>query len=533
MSTELQFRSPAGVQHVRLDGPTVVGREAGCDVVIDSVRLSRRHAEFVPTAAGVEVRDLESRNGILLNGERVEVGLLGPGDRVVMGDVSVTLRQGGTVTPARPRAPEVPAVAESDPDATSLLRPSFDQPPARARAAMVSDRTTVLPAGGLPGAAPLPAAGAPEASQRTPSSMASRTAGLLTFSGRLSILLVALAAAVFAVTALPILLSQGQTLEATAEARVATLARLLASENARLLTGSGRLAARLGSVADIGGVRSALVLGPDGRVLAPTEQLDEVITDLPGFGDVRDVRGVRVVRVEGMYEAVASIEDGARRLGVAWVRFDPFQAAGGRGASGLLLLTSLLFAGVLGLGGAFIVRRMVTSRLEGFGVDVELAIGQQGEMAGSRHALPGLPKVAEAIDYLLESLAARTPHGDVNRAGQAKSPHTVPRAPLAAPPERRPAVAEGSLTLDSAFVVRAADPRALELIGCGGQIAGIHLLEAVPDQMLVTAVIDCIAALDRGTSASHAFEVEAGAGVRGIEASRTGDGLIRIAIRGA
>ena len=45
-----------------------VGRDPGCDISDGDPRLSRRHAEFLATAGGLVVRDLESRNGVRVNG---------------------------------------------------------------------------------------------------------------------------------------------------------------------------------------------------------------------------------------------------------------------------------------------------------------------------------------------------------------------------------------------------------------------------------------------------------------------------------
>ncbi|MEB2314118.1 MAG: FHA domain-containing protein [Sorangiineae bacterium] len=66
--------------------PLVVGRGANCQVVLDDALASRRHAEFVLEDGRAWLTDLESVNGVLVNGERVEGRReLAPGDRVVIG----------------------------------------------------------------------------------------------------------------------------------------------------------------------------------------------------------------------------------------------------------------------------------------------------------------------------------------------------------------------------------------------------------------------------------------------------------------
>jgi pSer/pThr/pTyr-binding forkhead associated (FHA) protein len=60
----------------------VVGRHRWCDVRIASPRVSRRHCWLAPDTDRVLVRDLGSKNGTLINGRRVEMGVLHPGDEL-------------------------------------------------------------------------------------------------------------------------------------------------------------------------------------------------------------------------------------------------------------------------------------------------------------------------------------------------------------------------------------------------------------------------------------------------------------------
>ncbi len=54
-----------------IEAQLVIGRDAGCDVVITTKRVSRRHAEILPTPKGYVVVDV-STNGTFVNGDRVE-----------------------------------------------------------------------------------------------------------------------------------------------------------------------------------------------------------------------------------------------------------------------------------------------------------------------------------------------------------------------------------------------------------------------------------------------------------------------------
>lgn len=59
---------PLKGQRWQLSQTLVLGREASCDVVIADRQISRFHARITPTAEGVMLEDLGSKNGTHLNG---------------------------------------------------------------------------------------------------------------------------------------------------------------------------------------------------------------------------------------------------------------------------------------------------------------------------------------------------------------------------------------------------------------------------------------------------------------------------------
>lgn len=68
----------------------VVGRLSGAEIPIDDPGVSRRHVKLTRRADGsVEAADMRSTNGLILNGERVERGLLREGDRIELGPDAV------------------------------------------------------------------------------------------------------------------------------------------------------------------------------------------------------------------------------------------------------------------------------------------------------------------------------------------------------------------------------------------------------------------------------------------------------------
>jgi pSer/pThr/pTyr-binding forkhead associated (FHA) protein len=60
-----------GKEYAVPDKGLVIGRDAGCDVVVPRNEVSRRHAELAVTEDGYVVRDTSS-NGVYVNGERIQ-----------------------------------------------------------------------------------------------------------------------------------------------------------------------------------------------------------------------------------------------------------------------------------------------------------------------------------------------------------------------------------------------------------------------------------------------------------------------------
>jgi predicted component of type VI protein secretion system len=102
------------------DGPSILvdkpilllGRHPECDVQIDSRKISRRHCCIAQVNDYLVVRDLDSTNGVRINGVRVVEGKLKPGDELTIGNhrYQVTWEE---VSP--PRGAPRPAVREAAP----------------------------------------------------------------------------------------------------------------------------------------------------------------------------------------------------------------------------------------------------------------------------------------------------------------------------------------------------------------------------------------------------------------------------------
>jgi hypothetical protein len=183
MSKKLMVDNGQRRRELLLVGNLVIGRDPLCDVTDADVLLSRRHAEFVLDGNKVAVRDLGSRNGVFVNGQKVAEGPLRPGDLVQIGnlrvhyveddaplstDVAMTEALSPDLWQQSPSGPGAasaialpPMNDEIDSEGTSVLEPMFD--------GMSEARSPRLPAIESVGrvaagaAAPSPAGAAPAA----------------------------------------------------------------------------------------------------------------------------------------------------------------------------------------------------------------------------------------------------------------------------------------------------------------------------------------------------------------------------------
>jgi hypothetical protein len=102
------------------DGQFVVGRSAGCQLSLDDPLVSRRHAMLIVAQDAVTVEDLESRNGVIVNGLRIPGKTqVQPGDKILIGAQELVLLRGRENSmretaslPGRGTLPKLSAVPE-------------------------------------------------------------------------------------------------------------------------------------------------------------------------------------------------------------------------------------------------------------------------------------------------------------------------------------------------------------------------------------------------------------------------------------
>src|SRR5262249_28979938 len=92
-----------------------IGRDEACEVAIEDTQISRRHAVVSFGNGRWTIRDLQSRNGLFVDGERVETAEIGNGLEVTLGPDGPLVKferesSARTTTPrmvSRPAEPEM------------------------------------------------------------------------------------------------------------------------------------------------------------------------------------------------------------------------------------------------------------------------------------------------------------------------------------------------------------------------------------------------------------------------------------------
>ena len=71
----------------------VVGRDESSDLVFPHPKISRRHCLIQLTARGLGFKDLESANGVFVNGIRAKDGFLHAGDKLALADYEIFVQR--------------------------------------------------------------------------------------------------------------------------------------------------------------------------------------------------------------------------------------------------------------------------------------------------------------------------------------------------------------------------------------------------------------------------------------------------------
>lgn len=114
--------SAAGLSRVLERGRLLIGRDAAADISLTDSGISRHHARLTVSDDGIAtLEDLGSTNGVFLNGRRIDVAILQPGDRIELGPDAV-VRVGRAVDSAPVEHPSARELASLSPRETEVAR---------------------------------------------------------------------------------------------------------------------------------------------------------------------------------------------------------------------------------------------------------------------------------------------------------------------------------------------------------------------------------------------------------------------------
>jgi DNA-binding winged helix-turn-helix (wHTH) protein len=83
-----------GRQMQLYEGETIIGRDLAAQVLLDSVRVSRRHARVTIHGPAAKIEDLGSRNGTLVRGAKIAAPVpLEDGDEISIGGFTLKFRR--------------------------------------------------------------------------------------------------------------------------------------------------------------------------------------------------------------------------------------------------------------------------------------------------------------------------------------------------------------------------------------------------------------------------------------------------------
>jgi predicted component of type VI protein secretion system len=101
----------------------LVGRHSTADVRLSLPDISRRHCRFVFTEGCWRVLDLNSLNGVFVNGERLQDATIFQGDRLRIGSLTFEADLGHDEVPS-PGHPRVTHLMPGQPDEQSIRKAS-------------------------------------------------------------------------------------------------------------------------------------------------------------------------------------------------------------------------------------------------------------------------------------------------------------------------------------------------------------------------------------------------------------------------
>ena len=319
------------------------------------------------------------------------------------------------------------------------------------------------------------------------------------WGGMLMLLCVGLGALATVMSAVPLLSSSSQSIEALSRRQARTIAAWLAESAGR--DGDPTTAeTALQTVLRQDGVADAMVLDAGtGQVVAPIRLAGRSLATLPGGGDEwRALRDIRVSTTGGVVDAITPFASGDARR-VAWVRYDMPATSD----QSLALIVALIGTMVLAFVASVLIRRHTAATMGLFTRQVELAVSGADTRVMQGGLLPGLDRLPGIVAYLLEQRKAGG--GAVVAAGPlGAGGAAVPVVPV----EDVPAWVVVTPSLSVTETSPHAPSSGIRNWASGAK--GRHLLDMLEPGAMCNAVVQGLGALSNAPGAAMTVPVEGG-----------------------
>lgn len=121
---------PDAGRMIPIRGTVQVGRDPGSDLVLRDDQVSRRHLRIAPTAGGVLVEDVGSRNGTFVNDNLLHAPTVAsPGDQILAGLTVIQVRSAEQVARQPSAVRPVPPALAVPPQEPDYVPPDLRGPP--------------------------------------------------------------------------------------------------------------------------------------------------------------------------------------------------------------------------------------------------------------------------------------------------------------------------------------------------------------------------------------------------------------------
>ncbi len=417
---------------------TVIGRGEDCDLPLSDNQASRRHCKIVLKGRSVELMDMGSTNGTRHNDRMVDKAPLSTGDIIALGG-------------------------------TELLFYSEEADEGR-------EQGEAETAQGLPGRG-----------------LVDRFLGL-GWSSKVVLVLLLLALVNYFIVAWPLISRQNQVLKEAGLDLSRVLVLSLAAANQEALKQGDEMLVNVKQLAGVKGVIRAYIYDLEGRTLAPVSQLHKVPSDPVSRRALAAERTIVQDRGGNIYDLAAPIRvfdlkaGKFRKVGTARIIVSLAALRGLARGAWLASFISLIFMLACAAAAGILISRLTYQPINRLREELEEALKGDREVVSPAKGFGPLARLGESLNRALAKLnqvqVRVAPPPPEDAAGAHQEIQALVRV-----------VDEAVLVVDSQNQVMFVSPLFNELTGLEAQaMEGKHLLEAIPEQKLLTAVLEIIKA---------------------------------------